>query len=106
MNMGQRIYELRTAKGVSQEELGKVIGVQKAAINKYESGLVENMKRSSIQKLATYFGVSPSYLMCFTDDPTLVSQRQSTENEIVTLVQSMSEDEKQILLKIIRGMKS
>lgn len=104
--IGQRVKELRTAKGVSQEELGKVIGVQKAAINKYESGLVENMKRTSIQKLATYFGVSPSYLMCFTDDPTPVSQRQSTENEIVTLVQSMSEDEKQMLLKIIKGMKS
>lgn len=61
--MGKRIKELRLKKGVTQEELGKVIGVQKAAILKYESGLVENMKRSSIKKLAEYFNVKPSYLM-------------------------------------------
>lgn len=30
--MGKRIKELRLKKGVTQEELGKIIGVQKSAI--------------------------------------------------------------------------
>ena len=36
MNMGERIKQLRQANGLTQEELGKYIGVKKAAIMKYE----------------------------------------------------------------------
>ena len=68
MNMGERLKELRLKKGVTQEELGKVINVTKPTIMKYEKGLVENLKRSSIEKLARYFNVTPSYLMCL-DEP-------------------------------------
>lgn len=63
MEMGKRIRDLRIQKGMTQEELGRVIGVQKSAIRKYESGAVENIKRSSIDKMAQLFGVTPSFLM-------------------------------------------
>lgn len=68
MDMGERLKELRLQKGATQEEVGKVINVTKPTIMKYEKGLVENLKRSSIEKLAKYFNVAPSYLMCL-DDP-------------------------------------
>ena len=35
-----RLKELRKAKHLSQEELGSVLGVQKAAVCKYETGRV------------------------------------------------------------------
>ena len=65
MTMGQRIRTLRKQHNMSMEELGKRIGVGKSAILKYEKGDVENLPRSSIEKMAFIFGVSPSYLMCF-----------------------------------------
>ncbi len=68
MNMGDRIKQLRQEKGLTQEELGKYIGVKKAAIMKYEKGNVKNMKRSSIEILSKLFNVTPSYLMCL-DEP-------------------------------------
>lgn len=68
MNMGERIKQLRQEKGLTQEELGKYIGVKKAAIMKYEKGNVKNMKRSAIETLSKLFNVSPSYLMCL-DEP-------------------------------------
>lgn len=71
MNMGERIRQLRIANGLTQEELGKYIGVQKAAIRKYEKGEVKNMKRSSIQILSNLFKVSPSYLMCINEEDDL-----------------------------------
>jgi repressor LexA len=52
---------------MTQEELGAKIGVQKSAIRKYESGLVENIPRASIKKMADIFNVKPSYLMGFED---------------------------------------
>lgn len=68
MEMGERLKILRKEKGVTQEEVGKVIGVQKATIMKYEKGIIENVKIDSISKLAEYFNVRPSYLMCMEDE--------------------------------------
>ena len=53
--MAKRIKEKRLELGLTQEELGKMIGTQRAAVNKYESGLVENMKRSTIKQLSLNF---------------------------------------------------
>lgn len=63
MTTGERIRQLRVSKGLSQEELGRKIGVQRAAINKYETGVVVNLKRSIIAKLAEALDTSPTYLM-------------------------------------------
>jgi transcriptional regulator with XRE-family HTH domain len=65
MTMGQRIRDLRKEHKMTQDELGKHLGVGRSAILKYEKGEVENLPRSSIEKMALLFGVSPSYLMCF-----------------------------------------
>jgi transcriptional regulator with XRE-family HTH domain len=61
--MGEILKELRLQKGLTQEDVGKIIGVQKAAIQKYEKGDVENIKRSSLEKLAKYYGVTTGYLL-------------------------------------------
>lgn len=63
MNTGEIIKQLRLRRGMSQEELGKKIGVQKAAINKYEKGLVVNLKRETIAKLADALDTTPTILM-------------------------------------------
>lgn len=63
MNTGDIIKKLRKEHKLTQEDLGAIIGVQKSAIAKYENGRVENLKRSTIEKLATYFNVSPSYIL-------------------------------------------
>lgn len=65
MTMGERIYQLRTEHNMSMNELAKHIGVGKSAIFKYEKGEVENLPKSTIEKLAVLFGVSPAYIMCF-----------------------------------------
>ena len=52
MEVGTLIRNARLAKGMTQEELGKILGVQRSAIAKYEKGRVVNIKRSTLQKLA------------------------------------------------------
>ncbi|MBR2620095.1 MAG: helix-turn-helix domain-containing protein [Firmicutes bacterium] len=63
MKTSDKIKQLRIAKGLSQEALGEMVGVKKAAINKYETGRVINIKRSTLQKLATALGVSAADLL-------------------------------------------
>lgn len=60
---GERIKELRLLSEMSQEELGNRVGVQRAAINKYEKGTVENIPIKTIEKIANVFDVSPSYIV-------------------------------------------
>ena len=62
------LKQQRIAHGYTQEELGKMVGLQKAAIYKYENGLLTYPKRSLIQKLAEIFGVSPAYMMGIEDE--------------------------------------
>ena len=52
MGMADKIKERRIAMGLTQEELGQKLGVQKSAIAKYENGRVKNIKRSVILKMA------------------------------------------------------
>lgn len=59
MDTGSYIKLLRIKNNMTQEELGEKLGVQKSAIAKYENGRVENLKRSTIQKLSEIFDVSP-----------------------------------------------
>ena len=63
MNIGDKIRNARISKGMTQEELGKALGVQKSAIAKYENGRVVNIKRSTLKKLSDILGIAPSELI-------------------------------------------
>ena len=63
MTTGDKIRLLRIERKISQEELGNMIGVQKSAVHKYETGLIVNLKRSIIAKLADALNTTPAYLM-------------------------------------------
>jgi transcriptional regulator with XRE-family HTH domain len=52
---------------MSPEELGKRVGVQRAAIQKYEKGTVTNIPIHTIEKIAQIFDVSPTYIVGWND---------------------------------------
>lgn len=60
--VGKIIKELRTEKGLSQQALGKAVGVSQKAIDYWERG-VNEPKASYIILLADFFGVSTDYLL-------------------------------------------
>lgn len=100
------IKQLRKAEKLTQEELGKKLDppVNKAAINKWESGIVQNIKRAYILQLASIFGVSPAFLMGF-----VPSQPQPVlsddELDLIEAYRSMNAEQKKAL-HIILDMKS
>ena len=85
MTTGEKIKQLRIALGMSQEELGKIVGVKKAAIYKYENGLVVNLKRSTIEKLASALGTTPMYLLNLEEKPTADDSDGLSKEEIELL---------------------
>lgn len=63
MTPGERLKQLRKEHKMTQEQLGEIIGVQKAAIQKYEKGTVQNIKRISLIKLAEVLHTTPEYIL-------------------------------------------
>lgn len=115
-SLGTKIRELRMIAGLSQEELGRRVGVQRAAINKYEVGSVTNIPIATIEKLASVFDVSPTYLVGWNDElmSTLSAEVKTVQAvqrfygkdavEGLELYANLSEEGKQRALQYIRDM--
>ena len=65
MNTGEMIKHLRIEKGYTLEQLGDLVGVGKSTIRKWENGMIANMKRDKIAKLADALDVSPVLFVNF-----------------------------------------
>ena len=61
MDIGAKIKELREEKDLTQEELAKLIAIDKSTIAKYETNDREP-KVYILCKIADYFGVTLDYL--------------------------------------------
>lgn len=61
MNIGLEIKRLRTERGMTLEQLGNQCGVGKSTVRKWENGMIKDMRRDKIEKLANALGVSPSH---------------------------------------------
>lgn len=63
-----RVFQLRKQVGLSQQQLGEILGLTHKSISMLESG----GRSTTIDKLvllAEYFHVSTDYLLGITDDP-------------------------------------
>lgn len=65
MKTGEIIRKYRLQLGLSQRELGEKVGVNKAAVQKWESGVVKNLKKDKIQSLSEIFNISPNELLSY-----------------------------------------
>ncbi|AFU14624.1 hypothetical protein IEC_03100 [Bacillus toyonensis] len=60
--IGERIFELRKEKKLTQEKIGENIGVSKQTVSKYEKG-TKIPSRENIEKLADFFNVPTDFLL-------------------------------------------
>lgn len=68
-SIGNRIKTLRLALKYTLEELGVAVGVSKATIQRYETGIISNIPSDKIELLAKALQTSPAYLMGWEEDP-------------------------------------
>lgn len=65
-NFAHRLKELREEKGVTQQDIGKLVNTSKMAISHWEKGHSEPSIAQLIS-LSNYFGVTVDYLVGKTD---------------------------------------
>nr|DAO23202.1 MAG TPA: Repressor protein CI [Caudoviricetes sp.] len=68
MEMNEKIRMLRKQNGLTLEEVGKLVGVGKSTVRKWENGQIANMRRDKIAKLASALHTTPAYLMGWEDE--------------------------------------
>lgn len=76
--VSDRIKRLRVSKGLTQEQLGEILGVGKATVQKYESGQIQNLKTAHIKKLCELFAKKPHYFIF--DD---LEQYEKTDDRLI-----------------------
>ena len=100
MTLGDKIRKLRLENNMSMDDLASCLGVQRSAVNKYEKGIVVNLKRSTISSLARVFNVSPSY---FLDDDDGLENLSDEERKLLTAYRSADLSARDYALMILES---
>ena len=69
MTTGERIKKRRKELGITADNLGAEIGVDRSTIYRYEKGDIEKLPVSALEPLAGALRTSVAYLMGWTEDP-------------------------------------
>ncbi len=105
MDTGQKIHDLRTEKELTLEELGDIVGVGKSTVRKWENGMIANMRRDKLIKVAKALDTTPSYLMGWKDDEKSPAALQGKEEAILVKKYSqLSESNKMAVLTLIDNL--
>ena len=98
---------------MTQEELGKHLGVGKATVQKYESGQIQNLKTAHIRKLCYLFGKKPHHFIF--DEEIEVSDHQKiidsvadtfceSAAQILQGVEKLNEDGRKKVAEYVRDL--
>jgi transcriptional regulator with XRE-family HTH domain len=61
--MGDRIRTLRESRKLTQEDMGKIVGVSGASISQWESGATTGIRPENFLRFCAYFVVDPFWVV-------------------------------------------
>ena len=109
LDIGQKIKNARIEQGLTQEQLGNLVGVQKSAIAKYESGRVVNIKRNTLQKISKVLSINISDLIFDNSsiETTELQTKVLADTELLKCLKDyyeLSDDNKKIIRDLIHKL--
>lgn len=63
MTTGEKIHAYRKKAHMTLQELGSAVGVSKQTVQRYESGVINNIPSEKVEAMAQALGVTPAALM-------------------------------------------
>ena len=103
MEISKLISDRRKELGLTLEEVGKVVGVSKSTVKKWEDGFISNMKRDKIALLAKALKLNPVVLI--TGEESVDYSPQSTEDSELQeyLEELKNRSEMRMLFSLAKG---
>ena len=86
MILAERLKARRLELGLTTVDVARAVGVSRSTVGRWENGDIANMKDDKIKVLADALGVSPSYLMGWSDD----KARSAEEHDLVRACEGLS----------------
>ncbi len=68
LSIQEKLKDLRVERRLTLEQLSEEVGISSSALGKYESNDLKDISAYSIEKLASFYGVSTDYLIGLTDN--------------------------------------
>lgn len=105
MNIGERIKARRLKLGLTLEQVGKKLGVNRSTIKRYEDGKTQRIGQDTLEKLAVVLKTTPEYLMGW--DTPAKEDGLNLDGEILVLareMQKLPEDKRSLLKSIVKAM--
>lgn len=101
---GEILKSLRLEKGLTQEELGKIINQSKQTVYNWE-----NDKRKcdveSLFKLAKFFDVTIDYLTGYSNDRKPKTDLSDRQKKVINVTDKLSESEFNAMIEMIKQFK-
>lgn len=86
-DLSRKIRDLRALHGLTLEQIAQQVGVGRSTIRKWETGMIENMRRDKIAKLAAALHTTPAYLMGWEENVSLSAPAFSLSADEKILIQ-------------------
>ncbi len=79
MSNKSAIKDRRIELNLTLEEVATKVGVTKATVQRWESGLIKNMKRDKIALLAQALNTTPIFILGLVNDPELAKEQKDNQ---------------------------
>lgn len=104
MSIGERIKSRRLELGLTLEDIGKILGVNRSTVKRYENGETKRISPKTIEKLSVILKTTPEYLAGW---DTQEKMNLDLNGEILILareMQNLPEDKINLLKSIVKAM--
>lgn len=106
--LATKIKQLRLARKMTLEQVADIVGVGKSTVRKWETGMIANMGRDKIARLAKALGTTPAYLMGWKEET--ISENSPEESKLtegekmlLELFRQIPEDAQKMYLEVLRA---
>lgn len=102
-NIGKRIEALRIARGWSQTQAAKELGIKQPSLSDIEKGVTKTLRGETVANLCKVFHTTAEYIYygsAGSNDPEL----PLVEAELIYMARSLTPDRRQTALDSIRGI--
>ena len=104
IDTGERIREVRKARGLNQDQLAELASLNRVTVAKYESGRIEPGAQA-LARIADALDVSVDALLGRTEEIPIIERPKTVEARIVSGgMDKLPKEQREQLLRLIRAM--
>lgn len=100
-DFSRKVRALRAEHGLTLEQVARHVGVGRSTIRKWETGMIENIRRDKIAKLAEALHTTPDYLMGWDNKSKGEVTLSNDEEQLLDMYRQLNDQGKEYVLQTV-----